>query len=58
MPADSIFHVRNALALKCLHNDDGGHSLRVASFLERSIKLIKIISVSYLNNMETKCRKI
>ena len=55
MPADSIFHVRNALALECLHNDDGRHSLRVASFPERSIELIKIVSVSYLYNMEAEC---
>ena len=57
MPAYGIFHVGNTLALECLHNDDGGHPLRVASFLERSIKLIKIISVSHLNNMETECRE-
>ena len=58
MPAYCIFHIRNALALDCLHNDCCWHTFCLSCFRKCCTKLVKIIAILDCNHVEVECCKL
>ena len=52
MPTYLVFHEGDALALYGVSNDNGWLALNAAGLGKCSCKLVKVVSISYINNVK------
>ena len=57
MPAGVVFHVGNALALNCLHNDGSGLALALSCCLESISDLAEVVTVD-VDDIEVECLEL